>query len=72
MAAASDGVDGSSGAAGVVVDGELGARVSGGWSRVDAAIAAFDTAKVLEEAGAAIRGGPTGINLADVHVLARR
>jgi glycerate 2-kinase len=72
MAAASDGVDGSSGAAGVVVDGELGARVSGGWSRVDAALAAFDTAKVLEEAGAAIRGGPTGINLADVHVLARR
>jgi glycerate 2-kinase len=72
MAAASDGVDGSSGAAGVVVDGELGARVSGGWASVDAALAAFDTADVLEQAGAAIRGGPTGINLADVHVLARR
>jgi hydroxypyruvate reductase len=71
LAGASDGVDGSSGAAGAVVDRDLGERVAGGWRRLAEALASFDTADVLREAGAAIAIGPTGVNLADVHVLAR-
>jgi len=72
LAGASDGVDGSSGAAGALVDSGLGAHVAGGWARVAEALAAFDSAAVHDEAGTALRSGPTGVNVADVHVLARR
>jgi glycerate 2-kinase len=68
LAGASDGVDGSSGSAGAVVDGSFR---SIGDARIDEALAAFDTARLHEEAGTAIRLGPTGKNFADVHVLLR-
>jgi len=69
MAAASDGVDGTSGAAGAIVD-----RAS--WSRLDrasvvAALARFDSATLHARVGTALRTGPTGQNFADLHVLVR-
>jgi hydroxypyruvate reductase len=70
LAAASDGVDGRSGTAGAVVDGALGR--SAVFRDVERALDRFDTAPLHEAAGSAVRLGPTGHNLADVHVLARR
>lgn len=68
LAGASDGVDGTSGSAGAIVDAtfrSLGER------RIEDALRAFDTASLHEEAGTAIQLGPTGKNFADVHVLCR-
>jgi hydroxypyruvate reductase len=62
---ASDGVDGSSGAAGGVVRGVAP-------SGADRALAAFDDAPFLRAHGASIEGRPSGTNLLDVHVLLRR
>lgn len=61
---ASDGVDGSSGAAGAVVRGLAPARA-------DEALAAFDDATFLARYGAQIEGAPTGTNLLDLHLLVR-
>jgi glycerate 2-kinase len=69
LAGASDGVDGQSDQAGASVDAETRRRVT--IPRLEDALARFDTATLLEEAKAAIVLGPTGNNLADVHVLAR-
>jgi hydroxypyruvate reductase len=69
LAGASDGVDGTSGTAGAVVDASLARRASPG--AIARAIAAFDTAPLLERTGMALETGPTGANFADVHVLAR-
>jgi hydroxypyruvate reductase len=69
LAAASDGVDGSSGAAGAVVD--RGFVSSLGEARIERALAAFSTAALHDRAGTRIRTGPTGHNVCDVHVLAR-
>jgi hydroxypyruvate reductase len=69
LAGASDGVDGASGTAGAVVDREFAATIDE--QRCDEALRHFDTACLHEDAGTALKGGPTGINLADVHVLAR-
>jgi glycerate 2-kinase len=68
LAGASDGVDGSSGLAGAVVDDAL-CRV--GARRIDEALREFDTARVHLEAGTGIDLGPTGRNFADVHALCR-
>jgi hypothetical protein len=38
---------------------------------LDAAIAAFDTGTLHRAHGTALPEGPTGLNLADVHVLLR-
>jgi hydroxypyruvate reductase len=65
LAGASDGVDGTSGTAGAVVDATLDRR------RLPHALAAFSTGPLLLGAGAALALCPTGTNLADVHVLAR-
>ena len=67
LAAASDGVDGSSGAAGACVSGALA------FDRAAAAdaLARFDDAPLHALLGSALAGGPSGINLTDVHVLAR-
>ena len=66
LAGASDGVDGDSDSAGAVVD-----RASLAPFDVDRALAAFATGDVHAAAGTALVLGPTGVNLADVHVLAR-
>ncbi|HEY4016056.1 MAG TPA: DUF4147 domain-containing protein [Polyangiaceae bacterium] len=68
LAAASDGVDGGSGTAGALVDASLRARASA--DAIARAVARFDSASVIEAAGMALPEGPTGHNLADVHVLA--
>jgi glycerate 2-kinase len=69
LAGASDGVDAASGAAGASVDAAFAELL--GSVRIAGALSAFDTAALHEEAGTAIAGRPTGLNLADVHVLAR-
>lgn len=67
LCGASDGVDGSSGGAGAVVTVRtLRAEDA------HAALARFDTGRLHRAAGSLIdAGGPTGLNLCDVHVLAR-
>jgi hydroxypyruvate reductase len=62
---ASDGVDGSSGAAGACVRGHAP-------SGADRALAAFDDAPFLRTHGASIAGAPSGTNLLDLHLLVRR
>jgi hydroxypyruvate reductase len=69
LAGASDGVDGASGTAGAVVDRAFGEVIDE--QRCDEALRHFDTACLHEDAGTALEGGATGINLSDVHVLAR-
>jgi len=69
LSGASDGVDGASGTAGAIVDAEFCSKIDE--ARCDEAIRSFDTATLHEEAGTALPGGPTGLNLADLHVLAR-
>ncbi len=70
LAAASDGVDGSSGSGGAIVDRRFVSSL--GPSSVDDALAAFSTAALHERAGTAIHGGASGLSLCDVHILARR
>jgi glycerate 2-kinase len=69
LAGASDGVDGPSGTAGALVDAEFARAVDE--QRCDEALRHFDTACLHEDAGTALPGGPTGLNLADVQILAR-
>jgi hydroxypyruvate reductase len=69
LAGASDGVDGTSGTAGAVVDASLARRASP--AAIARALAWFDTAPLLERAAMALDTGPTGTNFADIHVLAR-
>ncbi len=67
LCGASDGVDGASLGAGAVVTRAVLADHD-----VDAAVLRFDTGALLEAAGALIATrGPTGLNLCDVHVVAR-
>lgn len=68
LAGASDGVDGSSDASGAVVDAGFVATLGRRYAEL---VAAFDTATAHELAGTALSGGATGLNLADVHILAR-
>jgi hydroxypyruvate reductase len=67
LAAGSDGIDGSSSAAGAVVDGQTWERAAplDGPGRM----AEFDTAGLHEQLGTAIVTGQTGCNLQDLHVL---
>jgi hydroxypyruvate reductase len=69
LAAASDGVDGPSGLAGAIVDADFAEAVSE--MRCNEALDHFDTACLPESAGTSIPAGPTGLNLADLHLLAR-
>jgi glycerate 2-kinase len=68
LAGASDGVDGTSGTGGAVVDSTFRAL---GAHRIDRALSGFDSAALHAEAGTSIPSAPTGKNLADVHVLLR-
>lgn len=70
LAAASDGADGESGTGGAVVDASFVARAGGPGVYADR-LAAFDTARLHEAAATAIAGAPSGLNLCDLHVLAR-
>lgn len=65
-AIATDGVDGSSGTGGAIVDARLARRAD-----LERAIAAFDTGPLHVRAGTALPAAPSGHNLADVHVLVR-
>jgi len=56
-------------AAGAIVDGAFMTAL--GEVRVERALSAFSTAALHERAGTAIRTGPTGHNLCDLHILAR-
>ena len=69
LAAASDGVDGTSDTGGAAVDATLLASISR--PELARAIAAFDTGPLLTSAAMSLPLRPSGINLADVHVLAR-
>lgn len=67
LCGATDGVDGSSGGAGAVV-----ARGAIPGERAREAALRFDTGSLHRACGTLIdAGGPTGLNLCDVHVLAR-
>ncbi len=67
LCAASDGVDGRSGAIGAIVSRQALARYD-----VSAAVAAFDTAALHRAAGTLIESrGPSGLNLCDLHIVAR-
>jgi glycerate 2-kinase len=69
LCAASDGVDGSSGAAGAVVSRDDASKLDA--HAIDAAITTFDDASAHRAMGTHVGGGPTGHNLTDVHVIAR-
>jgi hydroxypyruvate reductase len=69
LCAASDGADGSSGAAGAIVTRADAAAIDA--AAIDAALAGYDDASVHRALGTHLPGGPTGHNLADVHVLVR-
>jgi len=67
LAAASDGVDGSSGTSGALVSGDSFPERS----VLLAAIAGFDTGHLHVAHGTALPLAPSGANLADVHALVR-
>ena len=62
-AIATDGVDGSSGTGGAIVDGPI--------PGAEEALARFDTGPLHVGAGTALLRAPTGLNFADLHVLVR-
>ena len=66
-AIATDGVDGASGTAGAIVTQAFAKRV--GAEAIDRAVASFETGALHRDAGTALAEGPTGQNLADLHVL---
>jgi glycerate-2-kinase len=65
LAAGSDGRDGSSTAAGAVVDGSTIARARHRGLDPDRAFASHDTEPFFTRAGGLLRTGPTGTNVAD-------
>lgn len=67
LAGASDGVDGSSGRGGACVGGDIEHDPRA----IEQALANFDDASAHALLGTSLPGGATGINLTDVHVLAR-
>lgn len=69
-AAGTDGIDGSSRAAGAVVDGGSADRAAAAGLPLDAALAAFDTEPALAASGDLVRTGPTGTNVGDLVVVA--
>jgi hydroxypyruvate reductase len=67
LAAATDGVDGSSGTAGAIVDRRL--VLGSGETAIRRALARYDTGALHVSAATALPLRPSGHNLADVHVL---
>ncbi|AKU99774.1 D-glycerate 2-kinase [Labilithrix luteola] len=70
LAFATDGVDGSSGTSGAIIDGHFAVRA--GARALDDALARFDTGKLHRAVETALPEGPSGHNLADLHVLLAR
>jgi len=68
LAGATDGVDGSSGTGGAIVHAGAFAKKK---SALAKAIRDFDTGPLHIEAGTSIREQASGVNFADVHILAR-
>jgi glycerate 2-kinase len=70
-ALASDGIDGRSGTGGAIIDGLFAERVAArlGDGALVRSLERFDTGTLHGELGTAVRGGSTGHNLADLHVL---
>ena len=72
LVASSDGVDGTGPAAGAIVDGASWARLAAGGIDGAQALAARDAGTALAAIDAAIGGGPTGVNHADLVLVAAR
>jgi glycerate 2-kinase len=70
LAAATDGSDGSTDAAGAVVDGRTVAELQAKGLDVDDALRRFDSHPALGSIGARIETGPTDTNVTDLHLLA--
>jgi len=70
--AGTDGADGSSRAAGALVDGGTAARARRAGRPLADALAAFDTEPALEAAGDLLVTGPTGTNVGDLVVAVAR
>ena len=71
LAGATDGVDGESGHAGAVVTGNTMTDARARNIDCAAAVEAFDDASAHEALATALTTGPSGINLLDLHVVAR-
>ena len=69
LCGATDGADGSSGAAGALVSSTR--RSACDPEEIERSLAAFDDAPLHAKLGTRIETGPTGLNFADVHVIAR-
>jgi hydroxypyruvate reductase len=69
LSAGTDGIDGSSEAAGAVVDGTTEARARAEGKSIEDALAHFDAYPILQSIGDAIITGPTGNNVRDVRIL---
>lgn len=72
LVATSDGVDGTGPDAGAIVDGTTWARVEAAGLDPTRAVASRDTGPALAAIGAALPGGPTGVNHADLVLVAAR
>ncbi|MDB4938845.1 MAG: D-glycerate 2-kinase [Labilithrix sp.] len=70
-ALASDGVDGTSGTAGAIIDDRFATHVAArlGPHALERAIATFDTGTLHARMGTAVGSAATGQNLADLHIL---
>jgi len=69
LSAGSDGVDGSSQAAGAIVDPSTAARARALPIDPEAALAAFNAFPLFTALGDTVLTGPTGNNLRDIRIL---